>query len=46
MPRLSTARPFTCATCDVEIAGTAVFHLGLPFCCPGLRCGRTLQLFV
>ena len=24
---------FTCATCATEITGTAVFHLGLAFCC-------------
>jgi hypothetical protein len=26
---------FTCATCDHEIAGRPVFHIGLTFCCPG-----------
>ena len=35
MRRLSTDYPYTCVTCDVEIAGQAVFHVGLPFCCSG-----------
>ena len=35
MRRLSTKYPFTCVTCEAEIAGQAVFHLGLPFCCSG-----------
>jgi hypothetical protein len=35
MRRLSTEYPFTCVTCEAEIARTAVFHLGLPFCCSG-----------
>ena len=26
---------FTCATCDVTIAGRPTFHLGLAFCCAG-----------
>ena len=33
--RLSTALPFTCVTCEVEIVGPATFHIGLPFCCAG-----------
>ena len=33
--RLSTDLPFTCVTCEVEIAGSATFHVGLPFCCAG-----------
>ena len=32
MRRLSTAHPFTCVTCEVEIAGPPTFHVGLPFC--------------
>ncbi len=35
MRRLSTELPFTCVTCELEIAGTPVFHVGLPFCCAG-----------
>jgi hypothetical protein len=33
--RLSTDHPFTCVTCEIEIAGPATFHVGLPFCCAG-----------
>jgi hypothetical protein len=33
--RLSTTKPFTCVTCEIEIAGAATFHVGLPFCCAG-----------
>ena len=46
MRRLSTEYPFTCVTCEVEIAGKAVFHVGLPFCCSGCVGRRTLQLFL
>jgi hypothetical protein len=35
MRRLSTELPFTCVTCEHEIRGRVVFHLGLPFCCAG-----------
>ena len=35
MRRLSTEFPFTCVTCEAEITGQAVFHVGLPFCCSG-----------
>lgn len=35
MRRLSTELPFTCVTCELEIAGTPVFYVGLPFCCGG-----------
>ena len=35
MRRLSTSRPFTCVTCELEIVGSATFHVGLPFCCAG-----------
>ena len=45
MRRLSTEYPFTCVTCEAEIAGQAVFHVGLPFCCSGCA-RRTLQLFL
>ena len=27
--------PFTCVTCEIEIAGPVTFHVGLPFCCAG-----------
>ena len=33
--RLSTTKPYTCVTCEIEIAGPATFHVGLPFCCSG-----------
>jgi hypothetical protein len=39
MRRLSTEYPFTCVTCEVEITRTAVFHVGLPFCCSGCVAG-------
>jgi hypothetical protein len=35
MRRLSTDYPYTCVTCEAEISGQAVFHVGLPFCCSG-----------
>ena len=35
MRRLSTELPFTCVTCEQEIRGRVVFHVGLPFCCAG-----------
>jgi hypothetical protein len=35
MRRLSTELPFTCVTCELEIVGAPVFHVGLPFCCAG-----------
>ena len=35
MRRLSTEYPYTCVTCEAEIRGRAIFHLGLPFCCSG-----------
>jgi hypothetical protein len=37
--RLSTAYPFTCVTCEVEIVGPATFYVGLPFCCAGCVAG-------
>jgi hypothetical protein len=37
--RLSTTEPFTCANCDIEIAGPPTFHVGLPFCCAGCVAG-------
>ena len=37
--RLATNRPFTCVTCEIEIAGPVTFHLGLPFCCAGCVAG-------
>jgi hypothetical protein len=39
MRRLSTALPFTCATCEVEIPTTPTIHVGLPFCCAGCAAG-------
>jgi hypothetical protein len=39
MPRSSTEIPFTCVSCELDIAGNAVFHVGLPFCCPGCVAG-------
>jgi hypothetical protein len=27
--------PFTCVTCEIEIAGPVTFYVGLPFCCAG-----------
>lgn len=35
MRRLTTTRPFTCVTCQIEIVGEPLFHVGLPFCCAG-----------
>lgn len=37
--RLSTDIPFTCVTCEIEIAGSPTFHIGLPFCCAGCAAG-------
>jgi hypothetical protein len=37
--RLSTDFPFTCVTCEIEIAGQPTFHVGLPFCCAGCVAG-------
>lgn len=39
MRRVSTDPPFTCVTCEIEIRGPAVFHVGLPFCCSGCVAG-------
>jgi hypothetical protein len=39
MRRLSTEYPFTCVTCEAEIAGQAVFHAGHAFCCSGCAAG-------
>lgn len=33
--RNSTTEPFTCVTCEIEIAGRPTFHVGLAFCCAG-----------
>jgi hypothetical protein len=27
--------PFTCVTCEIRIAGSVTFYVGLPFCCAG-----------
>jgi hypothetical protein len=35
MRRPSSQYPFTCVTCELKIAGRAVLHAGLPFCCAG-----------
>lgn len=37
--RLSTDLPYTCVTCEIEIAGHPTFHVGLPFCCAGCVAG-------
>jgi hypothetical protein len=37
--RLSTDLPFTCATCEIEIAGSPTLYVGLPFCCTGCVAG-------
>lgn len=39
MRRLCTEPPFTCASCEAQIEGRAVFHVGLPFCCAGCVAG-------
>jgi hypothetical protein len=39
MSRLSTDRPFRCATCDADISSAPLIHLGLPFCCAGCVAG-------
>jgi hypothetical protein len=39
MTRLYTEEPFTCVTCELEIRAHPVFHVGLPFCCPGCVAG-------
>jgi hypothetical protein len=36
---LSTDPTFTCVTCEFEIAGHPIFHVGLPFCCAGCVAG-------
>jgi hypothetical protein len=36
---LNPTKPFTCVTCEIEIAGPATFHAGLPFCCAGCVAG-------
>jgi hypothetical protein len=37
--RLNPTKPFTCVTCEIEIAGPPTFHVGLPFCCAGCVAG-------
>jgi hypothetical protein len=39
MRRSGTNDPYTCVTCEVEINGTAVFHLGITYYCPGCAAG-------
>jgi hypothetical protein len=39
MRPLATDRPFSCVSCEAEIRATAVFHVGLPFCCAGCVAG-------
>ena len=36
---MTTNAPFTCVTCEIEIAGRPEFHVGLPFCCAGCVVG-------
>ena len=33
--RLQPTHPFACASCEIEITGSPVFHIGIPFCCAG-----------
>jgi hypothetical protein len=33
--RAQEPRPFTCTTCEGDITGVPVFHVGLAFCCAG-----------
>jgi hypothetical protein len=37
--RLITTEALTCVNCEIEIAGTATFHVGLAFCCAGCVVG-------
>lgn len=39
MGRRNVAKPFTCVSCEIEIAGRPTFHVGLPFCCAGCVAG-------
>jgi hypothetical protein len=34
-PSASTPHRFICVSCDLLIAGSPTFHVGLPFCCAG-----------
>ena len=36
---MTTTTPFTCVTCELEIAGRPEFHVGLAFCCAGCVVG-------
>jgi hypothetical protein len=37
--RIHTTQPLICATCEVEITGTATYDAGVPFCCSGCMAG-------
>ena len=39
MVRVETPLPFICASCEAEIKGMPVFHVGVPFCCAGCVAG-------
>ena len=39
MTAMTTTTRLTCATCEVQIVGSAEFHVGLPFCCAGCVVG-------
>ena len=39
MTAMTTTTRLTCTTCELEIAGPAEFHVGLPFCCAGCVVG-------
>ena len=46
MHRPTSDQPFTCVTCECAIAGTPVFHVGLPFCCAGCVAGGPVSLLL
>ena len=39
MNAMTTTTRLTCATCELQIVGSAEFHVGLPFCCAGCVVG-------
>jgi hypothetical protein len=39
MRHSTTGYPFACVSCEIDIVGKAVFHVGLPFCCAGCVAG-------
>jgi hypothetical protein len=36
---VAISQPFTCASCEARIQGSAVFYAGIPFCCAGCVAG-------